>query len=134
MCIVSQSKGYFLRTARRRFFAGVDCIVAELRVTFLRTARRRFAGVERRSCVSQVGRNSFCGRVRISKHAPCDLFQVFERRHGLAEIVERGVIILVKGFGVNPPYFEHEIMRIPEHAPRRGHRSAQQRPGFFEAL
>ena len=31
-----------------------------------------------------------CERVRATEHAPRDSFQFLERRHGLAEIVERG--------------------------------------------
>jgi len=33
-----------------------------------------------------------CERVRATEHAPRDSFQFLERRHGLAEIVERGAI------------------------------------------
>tara|TARA_B100000459_G_scaffold90320_1_gene50927 strand:- start:416 stop:565 length:150 start_codon:yes stop_codon:yes gene_type:complete len=37
--------------------------------------------------------NPFCERVRAAEHASRDPFRVFERRHGLAEIVERGAIV-----------------------------------------
>jgi hypothetical protein len=49
-----------------------------------------FAGAERGSCISQVCLNRPCERMRATEHAPRGLFRVLERRHGLAEIVERG--------------------------------------------
>ena len=52
--------------------------------------RRRFAGAERGSRVLQGGLNPSFGRVRATEHAPGGLFRALERRHGLAEIVERG--------------------------------------------
>ena len=38
--------------------------------------------------------NPFCGRVRPAKHTPRGPFHVLESRHGLAEIVERGVGVI----------------------------------------
>ena len=48
-----------------------------------------FAGAARGSRGSQFVLNSLCGRVR-------DPFRVLERRHGLAEIIERGVGVVVE--------------------------------------
>ena len=56
---------------------------------------RFFAGAERGSRVSQCVLNALCGRVCATEHAPRDAFRVFERRHGLAAIVERGVGVFV---------------------------------------
>ena len=72
-------------------------------------------------------------RVRAAEYAPCDPFQVLERRHGLAEIVERGVGVLVEKYRVKRPYPEREFMTLSENTLRRGYRSFQQRLGFFEA-
>ena len=55
---------------------------------------QRFAGAERGSRVSQILLNSVCGRVCAAEHAPRGPFRVLERRHGLAEIVERGGWVL----------------------------------------
>ena len=55
--------------------------------------RRRFAGVERGSRLSQGDPNLSCERVRAAEHAPSDLLRVLERRHGLAEMVERGGVV-----------------------------------------
>jgi len=55
-----------------------------------------FAGAERRSRVSQGLLNPHCVWVRAAKHAPRNLIRVLERRHGLAEIVERGAVVLVE--------------------------------------
>jgi len=54
-------------------------------------ALRHFAGAEHRARISQGILHSRCGRVRITEHAPRGPCRVLERRHGLAEIVERGV-------------------------------------------
>ena len=35
--------------------------------------------------------------MRAAKHAPRDPFRILERRHGLAEIVERGTGVFVAG-------------------------------------
>ena len=65
----------------------------------LGTPRRRFAGAEDGSRVSQVVIDPYCERVRATKHAPRGPFRLLERRHGLAEIVERGAGVLVKKIG-----------------------------------
>ena len=52
--------------------------------------RRRFAGAERGSRVSQVVLIDLYEWVRATEHAPRDRYCLLERRHGLAEIVERG--------------------------------------------
>ena len=65
--------------------------------------RRRFAGTERDSRVSQVDRNALCGRVRTTEHAPRGPFDLLERRHCLADIVEGGAGVLVTaGRGLIP--------------------------------
>ena len=56
-----------------------------------------FAGAERGSRGSQVALNQRCGRVCAAEHAPYDPFRILERRHGLAEIVERGTGVFVAG-------------------------------------
>ena len=54
----------------------------------------RFAGAERGSRDSQGCLNPRCERVRAAEHPPRDPFNFLERIHGLAEIVERGVVVL----------------------------------------
>ena len=50
----------------------------------------RLAGAERGSRLSQVILHRRCERMRATKHAPRGPPRLLERRHGLAEIVERG--------------------------------------------
>ena len=50
----------------------------------------QFAGAELCSRDLQVALNFICEGVHTADHAPGDPFYVFEHRHGLAEIVERG--------------------------------------------
>ena len=57
---------------------------------------RVLAGVEHCSRISQGCLNRHRERMRATKHAPRGLFRVFERRHGLAEIVDRGAGVLVE--------------------------------------
>ena len=73
-------------------------------------------------------------RMRVAEHAPRGPFRVLERRHGLAEIVERGTVVLVERPRVNPPHPERDLMTLSENASRHGHHFAQQCLGFFEAL
>ena len=56
----------------------------------------RFAGAERGSRVLQFVLNLRCGRVRATEDALGDPFRLLERRHGLAEIVERGAGVAVE--------------------------------------
>ena len=58
--------------------------------------RRRLAGGERGSRVSQFVLNVYCERVRAAEHASGDRFRLLERRHGLAEVVERGAGVKVE--------------------------------------
>ena len=83
------------------------------------------AGVERVSRVLQFALYLFCNWVRVTKHAPRGPFRVLERRHGLAEIVERGGGIEVERLRVNFPHLERESMPFSENASRYGHRSEQ---------
>ena len=60
-------------------------------------------GVSRaRSTTSRASRglqrvlNVHCDRMRAAEHAPRGPFYILERRHGLAEIVERGIVVLVE--------------------------------------
>ncbi len=72
--------------------------------------------------------------MRAAKNAPRGPFRVLERRHGIAEIVERGAGVLVERRCVNPPHLEHESMTLPESATRHRNSFAQQRLGFCAAL
>ena len=54
-----------------------------------------FAGAERGLRASQGQPNSLCERMRATEHAPRGPINVLKRRHGLAEIVERGALVLV---------------------------------------
>jgi len=67
------------------------------------TRRGRLAGAKRGSRVSQIVLNPLCGWVRAAEHAPRNLFYVLERRHGLAEIVERGGGVLARFLSSDAP-------------------------------
>ena len=70
----------------------------------LRLARRgRLAGAKRGSRVSQIVLNPLCGWVRAAEHPPRNPFYVLERRHGLAEIVERGGGVLARFLSSDAP-------------------------------
>ena len=76
----------------------VYSIVFSLMASSLGVPRwRRFAGAEGYSrAASQCLLNLHCDRVRATEHAPRDPFYFLERRHGLAEIVERGAVVFVE--------------------------------------
>ena len=93
-----------------------------------------FAGAERGLRVSQMELNSFCGWVRATEHSPRGPFRFLERRHGLAEIVERGAVVFVERPRVNPPHLERESMLWSENTSRHWHCFTQQCLGYFEAL
>jgi len=65
--------------------------------------------------------------MRAPEHAPRGPFRVLERRHGLAEIVERGAVVPVKRLPTNPPHFERDFIRLAENASRYGNRFVHQR-------
>ena len=76
----------------------------------LRTPRRllRFVGAERGSQVSQGDLYPTYVQMQYSEHASRGPRRVFERRHGLAEIVERGVGVLVEHRRVSPPHLAEQ--------------------------
>ena len=61
-----------------------------------RLAGRRFASAERRSRESKLLLNRRCERVRTTEHAPRRPRRLLERIHGLAEIVKRGLVVVVE--------------------------------------
>ena len=85
-----------------------------------------FAGAEHDSRVSQTALHAFCERVRATEHAPRGLFQIFERRNGLAEIVERGAGVIIERLRVISPHPEHKVIMLLENASRHGNRFAHQ--------
>ena len=72
--------------------------------------------------------------MRATQNAPRGPSRVLERRHGLAAIFERGGGAPVERPPVNPIQLEREFMTFAKNASRHGHRFAQQRLDFFEAL
>jgi hypothetical protein len=82
----------------------------------------------------QVVLNSHCERVLATKHAPSNPCRIIERRHGLAEIVERGAFVSVERMRINPTHLEREFIIISDNALCYGYLSAQQRLNFFAAL
>jgi hypothetical protein len=62
----------------------------------------QLANAERGSRGSQIPLNPRCERVRATEDAPGDPFCVLERRHGLAEVIERGAGVLVEHPRVSP--------------------------------
>ena len=81
-------------------------------------SRRRFAGAERGSRVLQGNFNICYGRVRATQNAPRDPFRVFERRHGLSEIVKRGGRVPVERIRINPPRPERGFIILAEDTSR----------------
>ena len=88
---------------------------------------------ERFPRVSQVDLNTSCERMRTTEHAPRDPRRLLERRHCLAEIVERGASVVVERLRVKRPRFERQSISFSENAPRNRNRLAQQRLSFFES-
>ena len=81
-----------------------------------------FAGDERGSAgsrVSQVALNLRCKRMCATKHAPRGPCRVLKHRHGLADIVERGVGVQVERLRVNPPRPERGFIILSENASRQ---------------
>ena len=92
-------------------------------LVYLGTRRRRLAGGSR---VSQISLNLNCERVRATEHAPRNPCRLLEHRHGLAEIVERGTIVVAERRRVNRHHLECDVMRIAENASRHGNIFARQ--------
>ena len=82
----------------------------------------------------QVALYGFYERVPATHHAPRDPNRVFDRCHGLAEIVERGAFPPAEQLRVHPPHPERDFMILSENTSCHGHRFAHQCLGFFEAL
>ena len=82
----------------------------------------------------QSALNSRCGRVRATQHAPRGPFRVLERRHGLADIIERGGEVLVDGHRVIRPQREREVINLAKNAPRHRDQFAHKRHAFLVAL
>ena len=76
-----------------------SCVVLRLQTSSLRT----LAGAESGSRGSQVVLDSFRERVRATQHAPGGSFYLRERRHCLAEIIERRTVGLAERPRVNFP-------------------------------
>ena len=56
---------------------------------------------------------SLVNRVRAAEHAPRNPFRVLERRHGLAEVVERGAVVLHERPRVVPRVVHgREVLRV----------------------
>ena len=69
-----------------------------------------------------------------TEDASRDPYRVFERRHGLVELVERGGGVLAERRRVNRPRPERGFITLAKNMSRHGHRFAQQCLGFFEVL
>jgi hypothetical protein len=86
------------------------------------------------SQISQIQVNSLSERVLDTKHAPGGPFRFLKRRHGLADIIERGAGVQVNCLRVNTHHPDRKSMIVPQNAPCHGHRFEQQRLSFFEAI
>lgn len=64
--------------------------------------------------------------MRASEHTPRGLRRLLERLHALAEIVERGAVILVEHPAVSKPHYERGLITLAENAPRYWHRFEKQ--------
>ena len=108
--------------------ADISCVL------FLRTPGWRFfVDAEHSSRLLQVMIDVFCRRVRGTEHAPPDPFRVLERRHGLADIVERGGRVPVERPRVIPTHLKDEIVARAANTSRHWYRFAEQCFDFFEA-
>ena len=74
------------------------------------------------------------GRVRASERAPRNSQRILERRHRLAEIVERGGGVAVERLRVTPPHLERGLITLTKNASRHGRQLAQEFTGFSVAL
>ena len=72
--------------------------------------------------------------MRATKHASRGPFRLHERRHGLADIVERRAFGPAERRRESPPHLERKSMPVPKNSSRYGHYFAQQLLGFFEAF
>ena len=84
----------------------------------------RLAGAEHGSRVSQMIIYPRRGRVRATEHAPRDPFRLLERRHGLSEIVERGIGVQVERRRVRTLHLERGSLILSKNTLRHGYRSA----------
>ena len=78
--------------------------------------------------------NIHCGRMCFSEHAPRDPSRVLERRHGLADIVERGTGVTADRPRVSFPHAKRDYIMISENASRHGQQFVQKLFNFSEAL
>ena len=103
-----------------------------------RGARRRTRGARgQRLSLSRVFQRTLDPRrlrIRFAQNALPQRKDRLERFHGLAEIAERGGVLLGERQRVNPPHYERDSILFPKNASRHGHRSAQQGLGFCVAL
>jgi hypothetical protein len=99
----------------------------------LRTQRSHYA---REGCArALVGTlDPSCGRVRAAEHAPRNPCRFLERRHGFAEIAERGAIVSTERQPVAPPHIDRELSTLAEHAPRHRQCIAHQCLHFAVAM
>ena len=74
-----------------------------------------------------------CEWVRAAEDAPRCPFRPLERRHGLADIVERGAGVIVERRRVNRPQPKRGDITLPEDPLRHRNHFAQQCLGLFEA-
>ena len=72
--------------------------------------------------------------MRATEHAPRGPFRLLECRYGLADIVECGGGVAADRLRVKLPQTDRDVTAVSGNASRHGNCSAQQRPGFFEAL
>jgi pyruvate kinase len=72
--------------------------------------------------------------VRAAEHAPRGRFYLLERRHGLAEIVERGAPVSVERLRVIPPHPERESVSFPAGTITRLKEALATRPGVQCAI
>ena len=90
---------------------------------FAHSSRARGGFGECGSRLSQMSLNLTRERMCAAVHAPRGPSRLFERRHGLAEIIERGGLVHVERPRVSPPHPEREIITLAENASRHGNHS-----------
>ena len=70
------------------------------------------AAASRGSRLSQGLLHPVCKRVRAAEHASCGPFRLLEHRHGLAKVVERGVVVVVKRIRENLSHLGSAVVQF----------------------
>ena len=91
---------------------------------------RELHGLAFRRATSNVPTSGMCA----AEHTPPGPSRLLERRHGLAEIFERGGGVHVERHRIIYPHPERDLIILAENAPRHRQQFAQQCLDVFKAF